>query len=179
MGECGTFVSACVGWLLLIASLSKLTSARKFERTIQALLLIPPVLARPVAIGVIVLETSLGLGLVIQPMLWLSVGAATMFALFAAVIACNLVAGRKEINCGCFGTHSNDLQWSHVASNTVIAIAAIASGIAAAPFTNIGKHIALRLAALVVALIFVIVLTDQSMRDLVRDKLEHDISFHS
>ncbi|MCX7630446.1 MAG: methylamine utilization protein MauE [Geminicoccaceae bacterium] len=119
-------------WFLLLAVFAlalpgKLRDFEAFVGTVRNYRLLPAVLARPVALGIVAAELSVLLGLLLP---WTRSAAAalaaSLLALFACAVAVNLARGRRGIDCGCFRTLLRErLSWWHVARNGFLCAAAL------------------------------------------------------
>lgn len=110
-----------VGLALIAAGASKLVAYSGFEETVEAYDLLPKgpsrVLARILPPAEFVIGTLLWLGLV-SP--WTEIGAAVLLVVFASALSVNLLRGRVDISCGCFGIQTNEhISWGQVLRNMI------------------------------------------------------------
>jgi hypothetical protein len=111
--------SIIISVLLLVASASKMLTFRWFVNTLAKYKLVPARIVGLSAIAVILGELSIGLLILsawAQP--WAAYGAVALFSFFSAALLTNLVRGRVDINCGCFGLWNKDkVGWQLVLRN--------------------------------------------------------------
>ena len=115
LGQC------IVGLALIVAGASKLVAYSGFVETVEDYDLLPKgpsrVLARILPPAELVIGTLLWLGLV-SP--WTEIGAAVLLMVFASALSVNLLRGRVEISCGCFGFQTNEhISWGQVLRNII------------------------------------------------------------
>jgi Methylamine utilisation protein MauE len=111
------------GFVLLAAGAAKIAHPAQLELIIKNYRLVPDAVARAAAHVLPWLEAGTGVWLVSQQhSVVAAAAAASLFMLFAAAIAVNLLRGRSNISCGCFGsaTHA-PLSWAQVCRNVVFA----------------------------------------------------------
>jgi hypothetical protein len=119
------------GW----AAAHKLRDVASFRAAIDAYELLPPVWSVPAGVALIAAEVGVAAGL------WLprvapvaAIAAALLLALYAGAIGVNLVRGRRDIDCGCAGpAHRQPISAALVLRNVVLAVAALAAALPAAP----------------------------------------------
>jgi hypothetical protein len=118
-----------VALVLMISGGTKLVGLRRFVVVVRNFQLCPARLAQPVAYSLPCLEllTSLALLSEWSPRL-AGLLAAGLFLLFGAAVAINLLRGRREIDCGCFGSshRSRGLTWGLVGRNLLLAVSMLA-----------------------------------------------------
>lgn len=131
-----TFIKAFLGIILLAASITKLGNFRKFAEIVDTYQLLPARTVRAVSLFLLLTEFLLGGCLLTGRIpLWAALGAMSVFSLFAGAVAVNLLRGRREIACGCFGASSDQrLSWFIVIRN--LALAACASFLAVAQLNS-------------------------------------------
>jgi len=114
------------GIVLLIAGVMKVGGMGVFGQQIVAYRVLPRRLARPAGYLLPPLEMTLGISMLFAPRL--GAGAAFLFASFAVAVGLNLLRGRTELRCGCFGaTGRHTISWGHVAGNFGLALLAVLS----------------------------------------------------
>lgn len=123
---CGRWL---VGLVLLVAAATKFKAADGTLRTtVKAYGLLPKALVGPVAAFLPWFELSIGLSLLLGLVLpFPALAAAAMFLAFSLGISINLIRGRRDIDCGCFGKAGQKLSWWLVGRNVLLALIAILS----------------------------------------------------
>lgn len=125
--------SACVaGLVLLVAAATKFGSPEALARVIQRYDLVPDRWAALAARALPSTELLLG-GLLLTgwAMAYAGIAAGALFLTFAVAIAINLLRGRADIPCGCFGPSEHaSLEWSYVVRNVLLAGCAASGAIA-------------------------------------------------
>ncbi|WP_108251071.1 MauE/DoxX family redox-associated membrane protein [Planctomonas deserti] len=125
-------IAATLGGLLLLAGVSKLHDREGGLAAVQGYRLLPRVAERIVAITLPYVEILigvpllLGLGAPVVP-----AAAAVLFLVFFAALSINLLRGRRELDCGCFGfagaTESAPrITWFHAGRALALAVLAAA-----------------------------------------------------
>jgi hypothetical protein len=124
------FARTLVALILLTAGVAKLASWREFIQIVRNYELLPADVSNVVGRWLPVAEVIIAVGMLTGwLMLWLAVAAIVLFLLFASAIAINLLRGRRDISCGCFGPQRQQrLTWGLVIRNGLLA------GLAAAPW---------------------------------------------
>ncbi|MEV4576542.1 MauE/DoxX family redox-associated membrane protein [Nonomuraea jabiensis] len=91
--------------VLLIAALGKLRDVPGFARSVAGYQVLPPGLAGPAAVGLLVAEL-VAAGLLLAPggRRWGALVAAVLFTTFLAAMA-SVMRRRMAVDCGCFGGH--------------------------------------------------------------------------
>lgn len=112
-----------VALVLLTAGVAKLGNRREFVSIVRSYRLVPESTSGFVGGLLPAIETIAGVGLLFGILTgWLTPAAAGLFLLFGSAVAINLLRGRREISCGCFGPqHSQRLSWGLVIRNVVLA----------------------------------------------------------
>jgi uncharacterized membrane protein YphA (DoxX/SURF4 family) len=126
-----------VASVFVVAGGRKLLAPRASADTAQAYQVGPAWLARAFGYGLPYVEFAVGVALLwgVAPRAASYVAVGLLIA-FTAAIVTNLVQGRREINCGCFGTGvgtGERLGWPHVARNAALAANAVVAGVAPSP----------------------------------------------
>lgn len=118
-----------LGLVFLIAGLSKLTRDGTARRlVIEAYGIAPRSLTPSIAASLPWIEVAIGAGLLTG-----ALESGPLFAgsialvVFTAAAAFNLVRGRRDLDCGCFGGTGERLGWRVVVRNVLLILAAIAS----------------------------------------------------
>ena len=156
-------VSAVLGGLLLLAGVPKLRDRKGGLSAVQGYRLLPEVAERFVATTLPYIEILLGIALVVgigAP--FVPAAAAVLFLVFFVALSVNLLRGRRDLECGCFGFTNAEgseprITWFHAARALLLAVLAAALvlipggyGVGATPP---GEHLlGLALAALVLAI---------------------------
>jgi len=125
------YVRTTLGLLFIVAGLSKAWDRRAFQDAVAGFRIVSPRLTLAVATVVVSLELAGG-GLLLWNYEWL--GAALLGVLLAAfnvALIVNLLRGRRNLDCGCFGGRTLRIGWGHVAQNTVLMALALLLGLAA------------------------------------------------
>ena len=113
--------------LLATSAWHKLRDVGAFRAAVENYRLLPPLWVLPFAAFLVAAECGLALGL------WLpgvggvaALGAAALFALYAAAMAITLRRGRRDVDCGCAGpAHRQSVRPALVARNGVLIAAAL------------------------------------------------------
>jgi Methylamine utilisation protein MauE len=159
-----------VGWLLVVASIPKLSTLNDFQQAVANYEILSPRQLPAFARGLPVLELVTGVALLVGLNLRLAGAiAATMFAGFSVAVVVNLLRGRR-IDCGCSGggggATSREISWSLVGVNLLLicgtalivayppdTLALMASWPGPAPETTVEAQVALAVGASVALLI--------------------------
>jgi len=130
-------LSVTLGLLLAAATAHKVISFDRFTSVVRDYRLVPAILVRPAAGFVVAVEALLAIGWLARiatPQVALLT--ATMFAVYGAAIAINLLRGRVHISCGCgLGSAAQGeqlLSWTLVLRNGLLASLALLPGLPAA-----------------------------------------------
>ena len=140
----GQYVILCartlIALVLLIAGILKLGKPNEFVEAVRNYELLPKSIAAFAGRLLPVIELLAGIGLLSGILvLWSALTAVGLFVLFGLAVAINLLRGRRDISCGCFGRRQDErLSWGLVARNALLA------GLAAAilPTANEGQQLA-------------------------------------
>ena len=115
-----------IGSLLVIVAVSKFANPESFVTSVADYEILPITFVRPFASCLPFVEVLLGFSLLLGVRIQLaSYIAACLFSIFAAAIAINLLRGRTNIACGCFGSKRRQIGWMLVVRN--LSLTAIAS----------------------------------------------------
>lgn len=124
-----SYSRALTGVILLVAGMSKLASPGTFAAVVDNYQLLPRCVSRLVArllpiaeivvAGLLLTRTGADFG---------ALAAAGLFAVFAGAMSVNLLRGRSNIACGCFGSsESSPLRWRYAIRNIALAGTALSS----------------------------------------------------
>lgn len=139
MGWFLDFLTCVAGLVLLTAGATKLGRPESLAQAIQRYDLVPVSVAALAARTLPLSELLLG-GLLVTG--WAvghaGMAAGALFLAFAVAIAINLLRGRADIPCGCFGPSEHaSLKWSYVARNLLLAACAVSCAIAPASWATV------------------------------------------
>jgi uncharacterized membrane protein YphA (DoxX/SURF4 family) len=120
-----------VGLLLVISGISKLIDLASFVKVVQSFRLLPISLTSAVAHAIPWVECLTG-GLLLAAVLLprsaarsSAMSAVGLFLVFGGAVAINLMKGRRDISCGCFGSHvGGSLSWFLATRNCALATVA-------------------------------------------------------
>jgi uncharacterized membrane protein YphA (DoxX/SURF4 family) len=117
------FVRAFLALVLLTAGIAKLVKRREFVEVVRNYRLLPERMAGFVGRSLPVIEVVVAIGLLLGIFIyWLAIIAIGLFLLFGSAVAINLLRGRRNISCGCFGPQRNHhLSWRLVIRNALFA----------------------------------------------------------
>jgi hypothetical protein len=110
-----------------VAAVAKLRDLPIFAAVVQNFRILPEFLDRPFAYVLPAGELAIAVGLLIEASRgWAAAGALGLLAAFTMAIAVNLARGRREIDCGCFGTsHRQTLSGWLIGRNSALALLAV------------------------------------------------------
>jgi uncharacterized membrane protein YphA (DoxX/SURF4 family) len=106
-----------VAAVLISAGVSKLWDRRNFSEVVQRFEILPRaaagVFASSLPVTEIVAASCLLASMLVQVSVfaWSGLLAMALFAIFAVAVSVNLVRGRTNISCGCFGKRKQSLSW--------------------------------------------------------------------
>ncbi len=116
--------------VLALGGVGKLANLGHFAKLLRAYDLLPAVMVRPASVVLPILEVSTG-GC-IAPNSFTPVSeyfAAGLFTVFMAAVGINLLRGRRELPCACFGNWSRTISWHLVARNSaLVGLALVSTG---------------------------------------------------
>jgi hypothetical protein len=120
-----------VSLLFAAAAAHKWRDVAHFSAAVEAYQVVPPIWTVPVGAGLIAAETGVAVALWVPPVAPIAaLAAAALLSLYAAVIAVNLVRGRRALDCGCAGpARRQPISWALVARNLVLAGVALAGAL--------------------------------------------------
>jgi hypothetical protein len=124
---------AALALLFFAAAVHKVRAPSEFRAVLGAYRLLPPALVGPAAVVLPAAEVAVATALS-APGLGATglAGAAALLLVYAGAVAVNLVRGRRDLDCGCFGpARRQPIGPRLVARNVALAVAA--AGGAAAP----------------------------------------------
>jgi len=124
-----------VGGLLLLAGATKLVDRDGFRDAVAEYKILPAALERPFALAVPLLETALGVLLLLGLGTAFAAALATpLFLSFGLAIGVNLSRGR-DFNCHCFGAvQSEQIGWPALVRSLALALAALTVALGASRF---------------------------------------------
>jgi len=121
-------VQIALGVIFIQAAVGKLRRWHEFKGMLHAYELLPLWSEAFFAVCLIGAELLTGVALVTSwKAAFASVIGAAMFLLFAGAMAVNIRRGRTSIDCGCFQSIRQPLEWRLVVRNVVCAVAALVS----------------------------------------------------
>lgn len=152
------YLPVVLGFLFLAAGLSKFWDRRAFQQAVAGYQILPLWLAPAAALLIPTLEVTGGGLLVTRISVPLgSLLLAILLAVFDTALIVNLARGRRNLDCGCFGSRTR-IGWGNVVQNTVLLAAALflAGGTAEAnpPGANAMSELVTTLAAVYTAVAF-------------------------
>lgn len=123
----GLFARIVTGLILLTAGIAKIgRNRRQMVEVVRGFELLPEHTTRFVGIALPWVELVIACALlsgVFMP--WSALAASSLFFLFGAAITINLLRGRRNIDCGCFGPSTQGhLTWALVVRNIALALLA-------------------------------------------------------
>ena len=118
--------AAALAAVFAAAAVAKLRDLSIFAAVVQNFRILPEFLARPFAYVLPPVELAVAVGVLVEASRgWAAAGALALLAAFTVAIAVNLARGRREIDCGCFGTsHSQTLSGWLIGRNAALALLA-------------------------------------------------------
>jgi uncharacterized membrane protein YphA (DoxX/SURF4 family) len=124
------YLRITLGLLFLVAGLSKAWDRRAFQIAVASFQIVPSRLAPATAVAIVSLELAGGGLLLAGVYEWL--GALLLCVLLAAfnvALIVNLLRGRRNLDCQCFGQRTMRIGWGHVAQNTLMLAMALLIGL--------------------------------------------------
>jgi|GEM_PF-2199166 hypothetical protein len=123
-----TICAWIVGLLLLVAGAGKIVTIREFRKLLAAYDILPPRAVPTCSLLVPSSELLVAMALLSgRHQLIAGCAAACLFFVFDGGIAVNLLRGRRELPCGCFGKRSDPISWYLVTRNLALGAIALAS----------------------------------------------------
>jgi uncharacterized membrane protein YphA (DoxX/SURF4 family) len=136
-------ICAIVGGLFLVSGITKLRDTRRFTDIVRAYQLLPapvtPLVGRLLPWVELLAGAALiaGVGLPVSSLI-----AAALLVAFAVAVGINILRGRHELACGCFGLDARRrLSWTMVLRN--LGLAALVAGSAASPMSGASTALSL------------------------------------
>ncbi len=112
--------------ILLRASLPKILQLSSFVETVRSFEVAPSALSRPIAFTVVAWEIATATALLFGPPILPDILAVLLVTCFAMAILINLLRGRRDLNCGCFGAkQSEPISWRSLIRNIAMLAAAV------------------------------------------------------
>lgn len=151
MGPAAGIADAICASILLLAGAMKIGGLRAFGQQVAAYQVVPRRLSWFAGYALPPAEIIIGLALPFLPRL--AVIAMVFFGSFAAAVGINLIRGRSELRCGCFGTTGlHTISKVHVVGNILLMMLAAATFVAKPRFAFIPFQIGISLVLLLVLL---------------------------
>lgn len=122
-----TIFRLLLGMIFLVSSVSKVSAPRRFANTLIAFRLIPNSWAQPFAIILIGAEAIIAALLLIGWQSRISAGlCGFLLVIFTVAIGLNIIRGRTDLECGCFGLrHAQQVNFNLVGRNVLLLSMAI------------------------------------------------------
>lgn len=122
LGWASFFVIFCcniAGFVLIWSGFAKLLDPQGFRVIVQSYELFPPTMAASVARFLPGAEVGLGLTLLLTRLSVPRILTSILFGAFGIAVSFNLLRGKTQIRCGCFGSEPDErLSWTIVLRNT-------------------------------------------------------------
>ena len=126
------YLRLTLGLLFVVAGLSKARDHRAFYRAVAGFQIVSPLHVQRIAVAIVSLELVGGGLLLLGTHEWLgAILVGSLLAAFNAALIVNLLRGRRNLDCGCFGTHTARIGWGHVTQNTLLFLMAMLVGVLA------------------------------------------------
>ena len=110
-----------VGAILLLGGVGKALYFKDFKKVLAAYQLLPADAVMPASIVLIAGEILCGFSMFVTGLRTIAgFWAIGLFGIFIAAISINLIRGRQELPCGCFGKDTELLSWVTVARNVAL-----------------------------------------------------------
>jgi uncharacterized membrane protein YphA (DoxX/SURF4 family) len=120
------FLRVALGLIFVVAATAKIRNPRAFSKAVADFRVVSPRLSPVVGRTVAVLELAGGVALLFGVVEWLGgILLAGLLLAFNAVMAANLIRGRRLLDCRCFGRRTVRIGWGHVAQNTLLLVACV------------------------------------------------------
>ena len=118
-----------LGLLFLVAGLSKARDHRAFQLAVASFQIVPARLAPPVATLIVAMELA-GSGLLLAGTYeWLgALLLGVLLVAFTVALVVNLLRGRRNLDCRCFGQPTVRIGWGHVVQNMLMLAVALMIG---------------------------------------------------
>lgn len=143
------FSRTFVGLVLLTAGIVKLRDRRQFTEIVRGYELLPQSMTSLVGQLLPVIEIAVAVWLLSGVLLpWSALIACGLFVMFCSVVMANLLRGRRDIVCGCFGPKQEQrLGWTIVARNFVLILLTILSSQSHTEVLSFGEIVVIGLMA--------------------------------
>jgi Methylamine utilisation protein MauE len=144
-----------IGSILLLSGSAKLIDRKGFVSVVRGYEILPNYAVPTFAAALPVIEVLVAVALLSRMVVdsplnaWAGFVAVCLFAMFGIAITVNLIRGRTEISCGCFGNTSQKLTWGLVGRSTIC----LAVSLITLPITQRGAVAATSLDRLSAALV--------------------------
>ena len=124
-----SLLSTVLGGILLLSGVPKLRESAAMLTVVRGYRLLPAALERLVARVLPTAQVILGAALVVGiPLRAVPLAATGLFLVFFAALAINLLRGRRDLDCGCFGFAGSEetprIGWFHAVRALLLAFAA-------------------------------------------------------
>ncbi|MBI4445030.1 MAG: DoxX family membrane protein [Acidobacteria bacterium] len=120
------YLRLTIGLIFLAAGLTKVRNPRPFQQAIRNFRILPSKAAQQMAPLIVAAEVGGGILLVLGIASWL--GAALLGLLtvgFIYGLVANILKGRRDLDCRCFGRSSGGIGWAHVAQDAVLLVGTV------------------------------------------------------
>ena len=126
-GVGGTLSSLVLSGIFLLSGAEKLRDLAAFHRILSGYRILPAGWAKPASVAIALMESALGLAVLVAPLRSGALaGIAALLIVYAAALAWNIHAGRKDINCGCSGSiQAKGISWHLPLRNILLAMLAL------------------------------------------------------
>jgi hypothetical protein len=152
MGLVSGAAATIASLVLIVAGVMKVRDASSFASQIAAYQIVPRTVATGMGRTLPFLEIAAGLLLLLRPRLGGPL-CSLLFLSFAVAVQINLLRGRTELVCGCFGASGRQpIRPSHVAMNLMLIAASLVAAISKGPPSLISARIGISFLALVLLL---------------------------
>ena len=116
-------ILAAAAFLLLVAGASKIRGRKEFVSQIRAYAVVPYGAAAVLGQALPFIEVATAVVVFADPQLG-GLFVAALFSSFGGAMTLNLLRGRRELVCGCFGPSGRrTITWTHAVANFVLAAA--------------------------------------------------------
>jgi hypothetical protein len=125
---------ASLALLFAAAAVHKIRDGARFRATVVEYRLLPPVLALPASVAIVVAELAVATLLALPATRGIGyAGVAGLASIYAIAIGVNLRRGRRDLDCGCLGAGGREaISWWLVGRNLVLVALALAGSAPAA-----------------------------------------------
>ena len=120
------FLRVALGLIFMVAAVTKILSPREFAKTVVDFRIVSARLSPAIGRTIAVLELAAGIALLLGVLEWLGgIVVAGLLLAFNVALAANLIRGRRDLDCRCFGRRTLRIGWRHVAQNTLLFVACL------------------------------------------------------